>query len=449
VTPASTATGGVPAVSVTRGIAVEAVHRFVGRALGGALSLLALHVALRHFGAGRWGEIVAASAWVGIFAVLGEFGIGTAGARDLPDPETGSPRARSATFVVGLASSVVATLAMLAAGAAVYHTRPAIFHLVVLLAPMVPFAVLWTIGGTLLSTYRRSNLRAVLDVLSSALLLGTALVVTRDHLGTGWYATGVACSTVATGALAVVLVTRVAPVKLSARHLREDVVARVVATRVVGIVVVSNLLYAYADIFLLSLLATTAQVGYYGVAAQVAGFVMAVPLLVLNPAVGRFLAADRVGQARILQYLLDVLVGGVLLGAAVLFVASRRIMELVAGPAAAGATIPFTLLLVATVLLFVSSPVVSALVWTRHEGVAARIYLLALVVNVGVNLGLDPWFGARGAAGAMIASETVICVAGIGAYRARTGFSPRLRVPLVSGFLAALVVLCGELARYA
>ena len=435
--------------TATRAITVEALHRFAGRALGGVLSLLALHVAVRHFGAGPWGEIVAASAWVGIFAVLGEFGIGTAGARDLPEPQAGSPTARSALFVTGLASSLVAVVAMVLGGVAVYHARPGILRLVLLLAPMVPFAVIWTIGGTLLSTYRKSNLRGALDVLSSALVFGTALAVVEGRLGTSWYAAGVACSTAVTGALAVVLVARVAPVKLAAGRLREDVVARVVATRVVGIVVVANLLYAYADTFVLSLLATTTQVGYYGVAAQVAGFVMTVPLLVLNPAVGRFLVADRDGREKILQYLLDVLVGGVLPGAAVLYVVSHPVIELIAGRAGGGATAPFALLLVATVLLFASSPVVSALVWTKHEGAAARIYLLALAVNIGANVALDPSLGARGAALAMIASEAVIAVAGLWAYRARTGFSPRLRVPLVSAGLAAGIVVCGELAWHA
>ena len=237
--------------------------------------------------------------------------------------------------------------------------------------------------------------------------------------------------------------------QLSVRHLRGAVAARVVATRVVGIVIVSNLLYAYADVLLLSLLSRTAQVGYYGVAAQVAGFVMTVPLLVLNPAVGRFVAGDEAERARILQFVLDVLVGGALPGAAVLFVVSRPLMDLIAGPAGTGATAPFALLLVATVLLFVSAPVVSALVWTMHEGVAARIFLVALVVNVGVNWALDPRLGARGAAAAMIASEAVVCVVGIVAYRSRTGFLPRLRVPVLSGALAAVVVACSELVRYA
>ena len=444
-TASAEAGSGQPA---TRGIAVEALHRFVGRALGGALSLLALRIAVRHFGASRWGEIVAASAWVGIFAVLGELGIGTAGARDLPDAAKGSPIARSATFVFGLASSLVATSVMVLVGSAVYHGRPGILRLVFLLAPMVPFAVLWTIAGTFLAAYRRSDLRAVLDVSSSAVVLGAAALVVIGNLGTTWYAAGIACSTILTAILAMVLVARVAVFQVTARGLRDAVAARVSATKVVGIVVVSNLLYAYADTFLLSLLARTTQVGYYGVAAQVAGFVMTVPLLVLNPAVGRFVPGDEAERARILQYLLDILVGAVLPGAAVLFVVSRPLMDLIGGPAGAGSAVPFSLLLVATVFLFVSSPVVSALVWTKNESMAARIFLLALVVNVGANLALDPRLGARGAALAMIASEAAVCIVGMVGYCRRTGFVPRLRVPLLSGSFAGVVVVCADLARH-
>lgn len=434
--------------SVTRCIAFEALHRLAGRALGGALSLVALHVAVRYFGAGQWGDVVAATAWVGIFAVLGEFGIATAGSRDLPDPEGSSPVATSATFVLGLSSSLVAALVMVVVALCVYHGRPGILHLVYALAPMVPFAVVWTIAGTFLSTYRRSDLRAVLDVLSSLLLVGAAVAVLEDRLDTTWYAVGLVCGTATTAVLAMLLIRHVVAFRLTLRGVRRALVERIAATHVVGIVIVSNLLYTYADIVLLSVRTTTSQVGYYGVASQVAGFAMTLPLLLLNPAVGRFVTGDDAERARLLQFTLDVLVGGVLPACVVLFIVARPVMDLIGGVAGAGATSAFEILLVATVLLFASSPVVSALVWTRSEGVAAKIFVLALVVNVGMNWTLDPRLGARGAALAMIASEAAVCIAGMVAYRSRTGFVPRARVPMLSAGAAAALAALWQAVRH-
>ena len=438
------ADGSVATGYITR----EAIQRLLGRAIGGVLSLIAVHLAVRHFGIAQWGEIVAATAWVGIFAVLGELGAGTAGARDFPDPNSSPSSAIGATFIVGLLGSVVALVIMVPAGLVVYLHHPAVRSLVLLLAPFVPFSVIWTVSGVLLAAYKRSDLRGVLDVLSSIVVLVTAALVLTDDLGTSWYVLGLVAEAGITAVVAVVLLSRVVAVRWPRGELRRRVHERLVATRVVAIVVVVSLLYAYVDVVLLSVLSTSAQVGYYGIASQIAGFAMTVPGFVLSPAVARFTGGDDAARSRLMQYLIDLLLGTVLPAAALLAVFARPIVIVIGGSSAAGSASSLQLLLVSTVPLFAASPFASALVWIKCEGVAARIYLVALIVNGALNVAVDPHLGARGASLAMIASEATVFVLSATSFCARTGFRPRPRIPMISAGAAMVIIACWQLVLH-
>jgi PST family polysaccharide transporter len=425
----------------------ESVYRFAGRAGGGVLSLVALHLMVNYLGTARWGEVAAAAAWVGIFSLLGEFGVATAGARDLPTAGARAPAVLAATFVLGAAGSLVACAAAFFIGSAVYSAHPGIRHLVVLSLPLFPFAVAWIISGTLLASNRRSDLRGVLDVLSSALLVAAALVVVGVRLGPGAYVIGTVAGTAVTAVFGLALLRQVLAARPAWRASRGAVGERLRATGVIGIVVVTGLLYRYVDTVLLSLFSTERQVGEYAVAYQVAGFFMSVPAFVLGTSVTRYVAAADEDRRRLIQYLLDLFTAAVLPGGALLVVLAHPVIRLISGAAAPSGTTSFVLLSVATMFMWVGALFTTGLVWSGNERFAAYIGGVALALNVAANVLLDRRLGARGASTSMIASEVVISVASGLVYCRRTHFRPSLRIPVAAAACAAAIIGGWELWR--
>jgi O-antigen/teichoic acid export membrane protein len=129
--------------------------------------------------------------------------------------------------------------------------------------------------------------------------------------------------------------------------------------------------------------------------------------------------------------------------AVLLLVLAAPVIRLLYGDGFGGSAGPLRLLAPAVVLVGIVLLSSSLVVSRRDPGVMARLFGLALAINVALNVALIPSLKASGAATAMLVTEVVFAAVAVGlAARAVGGISPARTVgaPLVGGGLMAAVL---------
>jgi O-antigen/teichoic acid export membrane protein len=184
----------------------------------------------------------------------------------------------------------------------------------------------------------------------------------------------------------------------------------VAAALPIGVGQVVALVYYRADAVLLSLLATSAEVGSYGLALRLLAPVMFLPNLVLAGGLARLSAAHadtptafRALLLTLLRYVLVLAVPLVAIGVP----AASALVRLIGGPGFAAADGTVRLVFVATGLVFVNAVWSVALTAAGQQRLLLRLSLLGLAVNLAANLVLIPSFKAEGAAVALVLSEAL------------------------------------------
>ncbi len=215
------------------------------------------------------------------------------------------------------------------------------------------------------------------------------------------------------------------------------------------------ILYFHADIVLLALLQGPEAVGLYGVPVKVLDSALGMAILFVGlfaPLLARTARSDPAQFAGLVGDSLGVLCIGAIGGALALNALAPEIVELLAGPAFADATIILRLLTIVFVLH-------AAVALLREAATALQIqhrllpgYLAGLVVAGTAYWLLIPRYAGAGAASALIAAELLVlaCVARV-VLQATMQPLQRLRVPLAAaacGAGAGLVLYAVEQAGW-
>jgi O-antigen/teichoic acid export membrane protein len=426
-------------------ISYNAASRLGGRAAGGAVSLVALHVATRYFGPEQWGPIVAALAYVAIFSSISDFGMLTVASRDMAVPGADAGSVYGAALV-GVPLVVVPAVALAVLGdLALFGDHRVIRTLVLVLLASVPLSAVWLVSCSVLVARSRNDVRALLDVTSSLLVLGAVLLVAGLHLDGRTY---LVCIVVGYA------VTACSAVWLARRHVRPSfgeagAGARSLVRRSlpVGLASGSNALYGQVDTLLVALLASSRALASFGVASQLAGFVVAVPAMLMTATTPHYMAKGDAARRELLQRAFDTLVRG---GAAVLVVAvvcAAAVVGAVAGARYEDGATALTLLLGAASLAFPSAVLAHGLVLAGGEKRLLGIVAAALAVNVAGNLVAVPLAGITGAASVLVASEVVVLAMVGRAFRTTTGYLPSIG-RAVEAYAAALAVAAAAVAAH-
>lgn len=170
------------------------------------------------------------------------------------------------------------------------------------------------------------------------------------------------------------------------------------------------LVYYRVDTFMLGLMKSDREVGFYAAAYQ---FVLAlgfVPSIIVRTVLPRFAAlADRPPERRSLyRRVLCLSMAGGGLVSIVIAMAAAPLIDILYGPSFAPSVAALRVL-IGSFFLICSSTVTSYLVMALgHESYAAKVAAFGAVVNVLLNLALIPSFSIMGAAVATVATEAVI-----------------------------------------
>lgn len=170
------------------------------------------------------------------------------------------------------------------------------------------------------------------------------------------------------------------------------------------------LVYYRIDTFMLGLMKTDREVGFYAAAYQ---FVLAlgfVPSILVRTVLPRFATLADSPQVRRALYrrLLYLCMGGGAVISILIGIAAVPLVDILYGPSFAP-SVAVLRVVIGSFFLICSSTVTSYFVMVLgHESYAAKVAAFGAVVNLLLNLALIPRFGIMGAAAATVATEAVM-----------------------------------------
>jgi O-antigen/teichoic acid export membrane protein len=432
-------------MTVARQVAWNTMAQTIARAGVLGLGIVTTILLTRHLGVASYGDYIIVSVYIALYAILFDWGISTLLGRELP-------RVDSPDELVGKALALRLTLAvpvcLLAAGVAfvVYGEKgeeQARNGILLALPTIVAIAVINTLAPMF-------QVRMKLDRVAAAeigsQLLGAVVVVLLVATDRGFYELVLASvlASVTYGLAVYLFARRLARIRLSV-----DIPAWVQLLRIalpLGLVVVVGTLYFRADALLLSLLKGSHDVGIYGVAYRFFEMTIAFPAFFLGP-VFPLLSTAAVSTAgtgefsQLLQKSFDVLTIAAVFVVALTVPLAPELVLLVGGEAFEQSTGPLRILMFGAALTFLASLLLLALIALDRQRSVLLLTLVALVVNLVLNVALIPEYSYTAAAAIATGTQLVIVVGALFLVRRFVGFVPSSRVVVRAAVAGAAVFL--------
>ena len=178
----------------------------------------------------------------------------------------------------------------------------------------------------------------------------------------------------------------------------------------IGLMLVFNLIYFRADIFLLSLLSPTKDVGIYGLSYKFFDFLIALPLFLAN-AIYPFLIKARndslIFSGLLKKYFLIFLAASFIVALPFWFISP---LFTLIKPDFTVAIIPFRILLTSLPFFFTTSLLQWALIAKGEQKYLMSVYFLSTIINIILNLIFIPRFSYLACAAITVFSEGLVFV---------------------------------------
>lgn len=431
---------------VARRVAANTAVQLAGKAAVMAIGLASVAVTTRYLGASSYGKLALALVFVQTFGLLADVGLLTVAVREMSRTPERTNQLVGAVLALRLALSLaVVPLAALVSLALPYDRE---VRVAILIAGAS--LVLGLANGALVAVFQsrlRMGRAAVSEVLGRASAFAALALVAALDLG--FYAVVASAAVGAAVALVAswILVRPFATPRLGARG--DTWRPLLMAALPVGAALAVTEIYFRADTFIISLFRDYDEVGAYSLAYRVVELLAVLPAVVMTsvfPLLSRYLGAggDRARASTAIDAVGDLFLAvGVPLAAGGLVVAPQ-VIELVAGDDFAEAADPLRILLFAGALAAVSGLLGYALIAGGRQTSALRLALVALALNIALNLALVPSLGIDAAAAVTVASEVVMVAGGIWLVRRELDLRPRFA--LAGRVVLAAAVMGGVLA---
>jgi O-antigen/teichoic acid export membrane protein len=425
-------------MTVARQVALNTVAQSAARVGVLGLGLVTTIVLTRYLGVASYGDYIIVSVYIALFAVLFDWGITTMLGRELPRVESPDELVAKA---LALRLTLAVPVCLAAAGVAFVLYGDAAEHQArngILVA--LPTIVAISVVNTLIPVFQvrmRMDRVAVAEIASQA--IGATVIVLLVVADRGFYELVLATVLVSVSYAAFVYVF-VRP--LARIRLLVDVAAWKRLLRIalpLGVAVIVGTIYVRADALLLSLLKGSHDVGIYGVAYRFFEMTIAFPAFFLAPvfpllSAAAIRAAGTAEFAQLLQKSFDVLTIAALYVVALTLPLAPQLVRLVAGESFDDSTGPLRVLMVGAALAFLASLLLYALIALDRQRSVVLLTLVALVVNLALNVALIPRYSYDAAAAIATGTQLVVVVGALYLLRRTIGFVPSWRI----GFRAAV-----------
>lgn len=413
-------------MTIAQRLAVNAVALAAGRVVLVVTGVISVGLATRYLGVGAFGALATGTALLGVLGPLTDAGLVTIGAREMAKRPAEIDRLAGAIVAIGLALSLLAIAAGLAAALLVYRDDRLTQQAILLLLISVPAAA--PVGAA--NAYFLSQQRAYLGTFAS--IAGGVLTLAMLGLAIwlDWGFAGIVLAYVANGLGYGACLLALSLGRVNLRPVIDPDLWRTLLRWAlpVGGALFVHTLYMRIDLLMLSLLGSTEDVSFYGLTYRVVEALYALPYVVaitLMPELARLAEHPRrVDELMQKAFVVMQLVATPLL---VLFLAfADEVVDVVAGPGFGGAATILRIVIVAVFFSYLSAVFLQVLIALNRQVRLFQLWSAVLAINVALNLALIPPFGAVGAAGALVVSDVLALAAGMVLYR-RLGAVPRAR----------------------
>lgn len=428
------------AVNLSQKVAVNTFLLVASRLVVAASGLAGVAVTSRYLAPADFGQLTVAIVFVSIFGLFTDAGLYTITSREIAKRPAEQDQLLNNAFTMGLLLSVGAVIVAFTVMVTVYGGADS--HLIRLGVGILAVQMLASPAGGTTAAYLGAHQRvapfALGGVIASVIFVSSLLVAVDLDLGFAGLAGCFALSGVINLVFPFAVVREVRP------RLAYDRVAWREMLRwglpQAGVLILA-VLYFRVDTFLLSFLASDAEVGRYGVAYRVLEVLIVFPtyfMATLFPEIARQ-APHSARLNELVQGAFSTLVLVAVPLVVVFAVFSGQVVAVAAGPRYSDAAPVLAVLVVAVAILFVNTVYFHSLVALNQQRRLFMMLLAVLAFNVLLNLVLIPRLGAMGAAIALVASEAVVCLLAARAF-ARVGRVPRLLRPVRIALAAAVTV---------
>lgn len=414
-----------------------------------AFGLLSFALVARHLGLREFGAYALVVAVVPLLASVIDFGISTMAVREIARRPQDAAQIVSTTFTIILAFAAAGSLLVLATLPALPYGGEVRAALAIAVAGLF-MLLLSTVPGIVFQSAMRLELQAVVDLTSGIANLGLVLLVIA--LGGGLHA--IVAAWVAAAALASVVAYVLGLGLLRFRPRLDRRLARLLLGRAlpIGLAFVASAIHFRVDMVLLSVLQPFREVGIYGAAFRFLEHSLFAPLLFMGalfPVLAGYVArADPRLEATVQRAFTFLLLLAIPAAVGVVILAEPLITFLVGADYRQAAT-PLRILSVAVLFAFVNPLFTNILVAADLLSRMLWATMLAVVVNVGLNLVLIPPYSYNGAAAATVVSEavgvTLVAVWATRHARVRLDWSLATRIVLAALAMGAVVALLSDL----
>ena len=417
--------------------------RLAARVGSAGAAAVSIHYASHYLGPAQWGRAMSVVALCLLLSGVTDFGIASITAREVANPAVSASEAASEHLLLRFLLTLPAVPIALAATALLY--RGVSLLLAVALIPFLLSSGLTSVASNALTGSGRSRRAGVVDLVGGLGGLVAAAIASSLGLPLPAYLACISAAAVLEATFALIAVRRdltLPPSRVAAR-LR----LRLRTAAPMGLVVGLNVIYLQADIVILAASRPAGEVGAYAIAYAVFSFVMFAPSAFMAAILPGFMAADDNGRLAISQRSLDDMIWAAVPTTVLIGLAAPGIVTVLAGSEFGSAAAVLAILMPAAALSFATAVYGNLLVAVGQPSRLIPVVGAAAGTNLLLNLGLDPWFGPRAAAGAMVVSEVVALIATAAAFRRATGWHLRLHRVTLAVVGGGLMMISSLIAR--
>lgn len=387
-------------------VAANTLVQLIGRSISAVTTFIIMILLAAAYGPIGFGEFIKMTTYIGFFYLIADFGIN---AIYLKEEKSGSVRFSNLLFLralwaILLTFAAIAILVFLPFDTITNQGFTPLVKLgIIILAPTILFQAIFVSCNALFQKHLRYDKSVIATIVSTALTLVLVYLLVSMHapltVTLGAFVFGASVLTVVSLGLSRPYV--------DGRRLLQELLTNnnikvwknlVRQSYPLGLTLVFNLIYFRADIFILSYLRTTVEVGIYGLAYKFFDFSLTIPVFFMNAVYPALLARASnppafiriIKQSAVFLFIASVvvLITGYMVSPLLTMVKPDFVLSI----------LPFRILLGSVPFFFLSSLFMWALIAAGKQRKLPGIYSLGMILNIVLNLLIVPVAGYNGAA---------------------------------------------------
>lgn len=430
--------------SDTKRVAYNTAIQVLGKVVVIAVGAISIAILTRYLGPADYGKFTLLLVYLQIFALVADLGLFTITVREI------SKAPERTAELVGNTLSLRAILALgtLGAAAALSFVLPFTPDVRIGIALAAPAHFFGLLNASLLTVFQsklRMDKAVIADIIGRFVSFGLTLYVATT--GLGFYAV---VATASIGTMVTFLVTNVlVRPYFKPRPLFDTVLWKMLLKESLplGAALIVSQLYFRLDIFMLSFLRSSVEVGIYGAVYKLLDMLLTMPGFFVNSVFPVLVARLQVGGARVFATIQKAFDALVLAGLGFAFgglAVAPDLMRIVGGQQFVSGAGALRVSLFSLSFTFLTIMLTTILIARGLQLYALKVGAFGLVLNLVINLVAIPQFGITGAAATTLVCEVVIC--GIYLVKCQQVLGHRFQLWVVPKAVVAGSVMAGAMS---